>query len=340
MRKTIDAVALGELLIDFPVYGKSEQGNLLMEACPGGAVCNAMAILAKLGRKTAFIGKVGDDGFGHLLEKTLSDCGIDNSALKKDPHVHTTLAIVQTLAGGDRDFSFYRKPGADIMLTEDEVDYELIKQSKIFYFGTLSMTDLPVRNALFKAIEVAKEAGCMLCFDPNLREPLWDNLEDAKKYMRYGFEQCDVLKISDNEVEFVTGKDIDTGIIEIIETYEIPLTLLTLGKAGSRAYYRGIKAEQCGFSVQTVDTTGAGDTFFGAAIDRLIEKGFFPYRTKNLTASDNAYGYDMEKEIEKEIDEESLKEILRFANAAAALITTRKGALRSMPDLQEIYRCF
>ena len=213
MEKKYDVTALGELLIDFPMNGKSEQGNSLFEACPGGAPCNVLAMLNKLGRKTAFIGKVGKDQFGQLLKDTIEEIGIDARGLLLDEKIHTTLAFVHTFPDGDREFSFYRNPGADMMLAEDEVDYDLIRSSKVFHFGTLSMTDEPIRTATKKALEAAKEAGCLITFDPNLRPPLWNSLEEAKEMMEYGFRYCDMLKISDNEIQFVTGKeDYDEGI--------------------------------------------------------------------------------------------------------------------------------
>ena len=183
MEKKYDVTALGELLIDFAVNGESEQGNQLFEACPGGAPCNVLAMLNKLGRKTAFIGKVGDDQFGKLLKDTITNTGIEAKGLVMDKDIHTTLAFVHTFPDGDREFSFYRKPGADMMLKEEEVDYDLIRQSKVFHFGTLSMTDEPVKTATKRALSVAKEAGCMITFDPNLRPPLWKTLDEAKEQM-------------------------------------------------------------------------------------------------------------------------------------------------------------
>ena len=207
MERLYDVTAMGEMLIDFTLNGQSEQGNHLFEACPGGAPCNVLAMLNKLGRKTAFIGKVGEDQFGRLLKGTIDELGIETKGLILDKEIHTTLAFVHTFPDGDREFSFYRKPGADMMLTEEEVDYDLIRQSRIFHFGTLSMTDEPVRSATKKALEVAKEAGCLITFDPNLRPPLWNSLDEAKKQMEYGFQYCDMLKISDNEIQFVSGKE-------------------------------------------------------------------------------------------------------------------------------------
>lgn len=274
MEKLYDVTAMGEMLIDFTLNGQSEQGNNLFEACPGGAPCNVLAMLNKLGRKTAFIGKVGEDQFGRLLKGTIDELGIETKGLILDKEIHTTLAFVHTFPDGDREFSFYRKPGADMMLTEDEVDYDLIRQSRIFHFGTLSMTDEPVRSATKKALEVAKEAGCLITFDPNLRPPLWNSLDEAKKQMEYGFQYCDMLKISDNEIQFVSGKeDYDEGIRYLQDKYNIPLIFLTMGKDGSRAYYKDMRVERKGFQVKAIETTGAGDTFCGCSIHGLLTHG-------------------------------------------------------------------
>lgn len=313
MEKLYDVTAMGEMLIDFTLNGQSEQGNNLFEACPGGAPCNVLAMLNKLGRKTAFIGKVGEDQFGRLLKGTIDELGIETKGLILDKEIHTTLAFVHTFPDGDREFSFYRKPGADMMLTEDEVDYDLIRQSRIFHFGTLSMTDEPVRSATKKALEVAKEAGCLITFDPNLRPPLWNSLDEAKKQMEYGFQYCDMLKISDNEIQFVSGKeDYDEGIRYLQDKYNIPLIFLTMGKDGSRAYYKEMRVERKGFQVKAIETTGAGDTFCGCSIHGLLTHGL-----EGLT-------------------EENLGDMLTYANAGAALITMKKGAIRSMPEPENI----
>ena len=313
MEKLYDVTAMGEMLIDFTLNGQSEQGNNLFEACPGGAPCNVLAMLNKLGRKTAFIGTVGEDQFGRLLKGTIDELGIETKGLILDKEIHTTLAFVHTFPDGDREFSFYRKPGADMMLTEDEVDYDLIRQSRIFHFGTLSMTDEPVRSATKKALEVAKEAGCLITFDPNLRPPLWNSLDDAKKQMEYGFQYCDMLKISDNEIQFVSGKeDYDEGIRYLQDKYNIPLIFLTMGKDGSRAYYKDMRVERKGFQVKAIETTGAGDTFCGCSIHGLLTHGL-----EGLT-------------------EENLGDMLTYANAGAALITMKKGAIRSMPEPENI----
>ena len=312
--KTFDVTALGELLIDFTESGTSTQGNPVLEANPGGAPCNVLAMLEKLGKKAAFIGKVGNDMFGTQLKNAVEEVNIDTRNLVIDKEVHTTLAFVHTYPDGDRDFSFYRNPGADMMLTRDEVQEDLIRDSRIFHFGTLSSTHESVREATRYALDVAKEAGCIVSFDPNLRPPLWKSLEDARVEIEYGLGKCDILKISDNEVEFLFGTtDYDKGAALLKEKYNIPLILITMGKDGSRAYYKDLRVEAAPFLQEhTIETTGAGDTFCASSLNYILEHGL-----DNLTA-------------------ENLKELLTFANAAASLITTRKGALRVMPAKEEV----
>lgn len=312
--RNYDVTALGELLIDFTENGTSAQGNPIMEANPGGAPCNVLAMLERLGKKTAFIGKVGKDMFGNQLKAAVEEVGIDTRALIMDEEVHTTLAFVHTYPDGDRDFSFYRNPGADMMLTMDEVPDDLIRNSRIFHFGTLSSTHEGVREATRHAIEVAKEAGCIITFDPNLRPPLWKSLEDARVEIEYGLTKCDVLKISDNEVEFLFDTtDYDKGAALIEEKYHIPLVLITMGKDGSRAYYNGRRVECAPFLQEhTIETTGAGDTFCASILNYVLEHGL------------------------EDLSDENLMEMLTFANAGASLITTRKGALRVMPTREEV----
>ena len=312
--KKIDVTALGELLIDFTENGTSAQGNPILEVNPGGAPCNVLAMLQKLGNQTAFIGKVGDDMFGRQLTEAVSSVGVDTRALLVDKEVHTTLAFVHTYPDGDRDFSFYRNPGADMMLTKDDVDEDLIRASRIFHFGTLSSTHKGVREATRYAIDVAREAGDLISFDPNLRPPLWSSLDDAKREIEYGLGKCDILKISDNEVEFLFGTtDYDLGAKLLKEKYNIPLILITLGPNGSRAYYKDMRVEVAPFlQEKTIETTGAGDTFCASSLNYVLEHGL-----DNLT-------------------EENLTELLTFANAAASLITTKKGALKVMPEKEEV----
>ncbi len=239
MQKEFDVVALGELLIDFTENGKSGQGHGLFEANPGGAPCNVLAMLQNLGKKTSFIGKVGNDMFGKVLKQAVEEAGIDTRNLRMDEEVHTTLAFVHTMEGGDRDFSFYRNPGADMMLTKSEVSRDLIESARLFHYGTLSSTHEGVREATRYAIDLARKAGLYISFDPNLRPPLWKDLEDARKEIEYGLAHCDILKISDNEISFITGtQDYDAAVKILQRTYHIPLILVTMGREGSRAYYK------------------------------------------------------------------------------------------------------
>lgn len=310
----MDVVALGELLIDFTENGISSQGNPLFEANPGGAPCNVLAMLTKLGHKTAFIGKVGNDFFGKQLEDAIKAIGINVTGLRKDDKVHTTLALVHTYPDGDRDFSFYRDPGADMMLTEEEIPEELILETRIFHFGTLSMTHEKVRRATKKAVAIAKQAGAIISFDPNIREPLWNSMDEAREQVLYGLGQCHILKISDNEIQWLTGEeDYTAGVNWILERYQIPLILVSMGKEGSRAYYNEMMVEVKPFlQDNTIETTGAGDTFCGCVLHYVCEHGI------------------------NGLKEENLAEMLTFANAAASIITTRKGALRVMPEEKEI----
>ena len=309
-----DVVALGELLIDFIQNGYSENRTPLFAANPGGAPCNVLAMLTKLGYKTAFIGKVGADAFGRMLMQAVKDQGIDTDNLVIDEVVHTTLAFVHTEEDGDRSFSFYRNPGADMMLRWDEVKQEILADTKIFHFGTLSMTDEQIENVTKKAVQKAKDKGAVISFDPNLRPPLWKNLEDAKRQMWYGISQCDILKISDDEIEFLTGTaDIDKGVEQIMEQSHPTLICATMGKHGSKAYYNG-KSIFCEpfLREDTIETTGAGDTFMACVLNAVLENGIDSLNDKDLL------------------------DMLEFANAASSIITTRKGALKVMPKKQEI----
>lgn len=312
--KTVDVTALGELLIDFTENGVSDQGNPLFEANPGGAPCNVLAMLSKLGHKTAFIGKVGKDFFGAQLKSAIQEVGISDDFLQMDEKVHTTLALVHTLPGGDRDFSFYRDPGADMMLNEEEVPAELLENTKIFHFGTLSMTHEGVRKATKKAVELAKQAGAIISFDPNLRPPLWRSLDEAREQVLYGLEHCDILKISDNEIQWLTGEeDYTAGVNWIQERFRISLILVSMGRDGSRAYYQDRMVEVKPYiRDNTIETTGAGDTFCGCVLHYVLEHG-----------------------LEKMSDAD-LTDMLDFANCAASIVTTRKGALRVMPEKKEI----
>ena len=316
MEKKFDVVALGELLIDFTKNGLSNQGNGLFEACPGGAPCNVLAMLRKTDKSCAFVGKVGDDMFGSLLRHTIQEAGIADTYLVADPKVPTTLAFVQTFENGDRDFSFYRKPGADMMLREDELPLDTISNARIFHFGTLSMTHDGVRAATVKAVAAAKAGGALVSFDPNLRPPLWDDLEEAKKAIAWGLSQCDILKIADNELEFMTGEtDFVKGAAILHSQYpNITILNVTAGADGSYSFYgdeEHVFVPACKLG-GVIETTGAGDTFCASVLNFVLENGI-----ANLTA-------------------EQRREMLCFANTAAYIVTTRKGAIRSMPERAEV----
>ena len=313
--KRFDVTALGELLIDFTQNGTSGQGNTLFEANPGGAPCNVLAMLKKLGRSCAFIGKVGEDMFGHLLRDVAAEAGICMDYLLFDKDARTTLAFVKTFPNGDRDFSFYRSPGADMMLTEEELPLDVIADSRIFHFGTLSMTHEGVRRATCRAVAHARESGAVISFDPNLRPPLWDSLEEAKKQIEYGLARCDVLKIADNELEFMTGEtDFDKGAAILRERYpNIRLLNVTAGSEGSCSYYedKRVFVPACKLG-GVIETTGAGDTFCASVLNFVLDHGLDGLAEADLT------------------------EMLRFANTAAYIVTTRKGAIRSMPERAEV----
>ena len=315
MKTRFDVIALGELLIDFTESGESGQGNPLLEANPGGAPCNVLAMLQKLGKQTAFVGKVGKDMFGVQLRRVTEDAGICMDFLREDERVHTTLAFVKTFPNGDRDFSFYREPGADMMLTADELPQEALKEARIFHFGTLSMTHPEVRAATRKAVDLAKSAGALISFDPNLRPPLWHDLEDAREQIAWGLAHCDILKIADNELEFMTGEtDFDRGAEKLRRLYpNIRLFNVTAGAEGSYSFYGDKRVFVPGFCLGgTIETTGAGDTFCACVLNYVLENGI------------------------EELRETQLTDMLRFANAAAYLVTTKKGAIRSMPERAQV----
>lgn len=313
--KSFDVVALGELLVDLTQNGLSEQGNTLFEANPGGAPANVLAMLRKLGKSCAFIGKVGRDSFGDMLERTVREAGIDTRALYRDAEIPTTLALVHTFPNGDRDFSFYRKPGADIRLSAEELDEDLLGDCRIFHFGTLSLTDEPCRAATVRALELAREAGALISFDPNLREPLWSSLDEAKKQIAWGLARCDILKISDNELLFMTGENgFDAGAAKLRAAWpNIRLLNVTAGADGSYSYYDALRVfEPACKRGGVIETTGAGDTFCACVLNFVLERGL-----EDLTAGD-------------------LRAMLRFANTAAYIVTTRKGAIRSMPEREQV----
>ena len=311
----MDVVALGELLIDFTMVGADAEGYPTMAAHPGGAVANFLAAIAKFGGETALIGKVGDDAFGKLLLGTLEQAGIGTSGMVVDDSVFTTLAFVTLDDTGDRSFSFARKPGADTQLKAEELALPLIDQAKVLHFGTLSLTDEPAKTATQKAIAYAKEKGKLLTFDPNLRKPLWHSLDDAKAQMLWGLEQADVVKISDEEVEFLFDMGVEEGARYILDTFGMKLVFVTCGPEGcyfcnpvAQGHVPGLKG------IKVVDTTGAGDIFGGSAVWKLLQTGRSP---ETLT-------------------EEELRDVVTFACKAAGLSTTKPGGISSVPAMADV----
>ena len=311
----LDVVALGELLIDFAPVSTDPDGYPTVAAHPGGAPCNFLAALTKFGAKTAFMGKVGDDAFGRLLRGSLEGAGINTRGLITDQTVFTTLAFVTLSPAGDRSFSFARKPGADTCLREQDVDYGLIDETRVFHFGTLSLTDEPARSATIAAVEYAKSHGKLLTYDPNWRAPLWHSDDAAREAILWGLGKADVVKLSDNEVEFLWGCDPAAGAKRVLDM-GARLVFVTCGPEG--CIFKNAIAEGSAKSLRglhVVDTTGAGDIFGGSAVWKVLESGKAA-APETLTA-------------------EELTEIASFACAAAGLSTTRFGGISSVPERAE-----
>ncbi len=309
-----DVVALGELLVDFTQMQPG--GKLAFAANPGGAPANVLAMLSRLERKTALISKVGNDFLGRHLTDSVKSAGIDTGGVIRDNEVNTTLAFVRNSADGDRDFVFFREPGADTMLRPDELNTAMIESCRIFHFGSLSLTDEPARSATIAAIKTAQRFNKLISFDPNLRVPLWKDLTDARRQMDWGCRQCHIMKCSVEEAVFITGEEVaDEAIEKLRENYpNVKILFITRGKEGASVYYKNLRISADTYlSVPTIDTTGAGDTFLGACLATLLD-------------------YDIER-----LNEEILFDTLRFANAAASLITTRQGALMEMPRIDDIF---
>ncbi len=310
-----DIVSLGELLIDFTCLNTDADGYPTMAAHPGGAVANFLAALAKYGARTDLIGKVGTDSFGKLLLGTLEKAGIGTEGMVKDDGVFTTLAFVTLDETGDREFSFARKPGADTQLRFEEIDLGLIDRTRAFHFGTLSLTDEPAKTATQKIVAYARKQGKLITFDPNLRKPLWHSLEDAKEQMLWGLSQADVVKISDEEVEFLFGLGVEEGAQYILDTFGVQLVFVTCGAEG--CFFSNGKARGHVPSlrdIKVVDTTGAGDIFGGSAVWKLLQCDAAP----------------------RDLDEAAIRDAVRFACTAAGLSTTRHGGISSVPALEEI----
>ena len=311
----LDVVALGELLIDFATLSVDESGYPTMAAHPGGAPANFLAALTKFGAKTALLGKVGTDAFGKMLTGTLQKAGIETKGLIYDDNQFTTLAFVTFDDHGDREFSFSRKPGADTCLTFEELNLSLIDEAKVFHFGSLSLTDEPARSATYRAVAYAKEQGKLITYDPNLRKPLWRDLEEAKKQLIWGLRQADVVKISDEEVEFLFGLGVEAGADYLLKNFDIKLVFVTCGADG--CFFKNAKAQgkvPCLPGIHVIDTTGAGDIFGGSAIWKVLQTGAAP----------------------EDLDEAQLLEVVRFACTSAGLSTTRSGGISSIPSYEEV----
>ena len=313
----MDVVALGELLIDFACLNTDSDGYPTMAAHPGGAPANFLAALTKFGAKTALLGKVGTDAFGKMLTGTLQKAGIETRGLVSANDVFTTLAFVTFDEHGDREFSFSRKPGADTCLNFDELDLSLIDEAKVFHFGTLSLTDEPARTTTQKAVAYAKKAGKLITYDPNLRKPLWRDLEEAKKQLIWGLQQADVVKISDEEVEFLFGLGVEEGADYILKNLGVKLVFVTCGADG--CYFRNAIASGHVPSlrdIQVKDTTGAGDIFGGSAVWKLLQYGVSP----------------------ELLNETQLRDVVTFACTSAGLSTTRSGGISSVPEYEEVLK--
>lgn len=311
----IDVVALGELLIDFACLSTDEGGYPTMAAHPGGAPANFLAALCKFGASTALMGKVGTDAFGKMLTGTLEKAGISTRGIVRSDDVFTTLAFVTFDAQGDREFSFSRKPGADTCITFEELDLSLIDECRIFHFGTLSLTDEPARATTQKAVAYAKSKGKLITYDPNLRKPLWKDLEEAKRQLIWGLSQADVVKISDEEVEFLFGLGVEEGAQYILNNFGVKLVFVTCGPDGCffrNAIASGMVPSLSGIHV--IDTTGAGDIFGGSAVWKLLQTGKAP----------------------QDLTEEELRDVVRFACTSAGISTTRSGGISSVPSYQEV----
>ena len=309
------ALCIGELLIDFvsttPDVTLAEAPGFVK--APGGAPANVAVGLAKLGIDAGFIGKVGTEPFGDFLRETLQENDVDTTYLIAGEGARTTLAFVATRSDGMKDITFYRHPGADILLTPDEVDADYIRAAELFHYGSVSLSHSPTREATVKAIQCAKAAGAFISYDPNLRLMLWDNADDAKHWIWEVMPYADVVKISEEEWEFITSDSALAPGVERILELGITLLVVTLGERG--CYYTNGTAEGhvAGFRVDVVDTLGAGDAFVAAMLSQLI-------RHESLQT----------------LDTEELDEIMRYANAAGALATQKVGVIPSLPTPAEI----
>lgn len=312
-QREYDVIALGELLVDFNALHSNDFDSVVYESNPGGAPCNVLATLSNLQKRTAFIGKVGDDFLGHALQQRIVRMGISTEGLSKDKKRNTTLAFLNDSKTYPHQYLFYRNRTADMNLDEGDVDADMLSRTRIFHFGSLSFTHKRCRKATRKAIKAAKSKHRLISFDPNYRPVLWPGEEEARKWMLYGCSVCDILKVEASELAFITQQTtIQNGVDFLQKHYSISLILVTSGEAGSQAFMGNRKVYQEAFLTnRTIDTTGAGDTFLGCCLAYILEQGM-------------------------ELSDHQLQEMLFRANAAASLETTRKGAIRAMPTQAEL----
>ena len=312
-QREYDVIALGELLVDFNALHSNDFDSVVYESNPGGAPCNVLAMLSNLQKRTAFIGKVGDDFLGHALQQRIVRMGISTEGLSKDKKRNTTLAFLNDSKTYPHQYLFYRNRTADMNLDEGDVDADMLSRTRIFHFGSLSFTHKRCRKATRKAIKAAKSKHRLISFDPNYRPVLWPGEEEARKWMLYGCSVCDILKVEASELAFITQQTtIQNGVDFLQKHYSISLILVTSGEAGSQAFMGNRKVYQEAFLTnRTIDTTGAGDTFLGCCLAYILEQGM-------------------------ELSDHQLQEMLFRANAAASLETTRKGAIRAMPTQAEL----
>ncbi len=307
-----DIVTVGEVLIDLTQCGVSNQGIPEFRANPGGAPANLAVAASRLGADTAFVGKVGNDGFGQYLKDVLSQNGVDVSGVVTDPHERTTLAVVSLDSSGERSFSFYRNPSADVNLRTEELPKELLQNTRVLHFGSVSLTAEPARSATLTAAKIAREAGALVSYDPNYRANLWESEEAAVREMRAALPYCDILKLSEEELPLLTGSSDPVQGAKTLHELGIRLVFVTLGAEGAFYSFSGGNGVVPGVRVQVGDTNGAGDTFFGAALSRLCRRPL------------------------EDLSQDTLRETVAFANLAASITTSRHGAIPAMPSKEEM----
>lgn len=308
----VHVTAIGEILIDFTPVSSTDTPTYMQHV--GGAPANVLAVLSKLGKETAFIGKVGKDNFGAYIRRILKEFHIDTTQVVETEVAHTTITFVHLDETGDRSFTFYRKLGADTLLSVEELDEASIRNTEVFHFGSISLTHDTSCEATFQAVKIAKEAGALLSFDVNLREDVWDDVNVARERIEKALTYVDVVKFSEEELTFLTGEtDVEKGAAKIRETYHIPYIFVTLGAAGCYYMWHDFSSYVSSYIVYTIDTTGAGDAFMGSILYGILQSKTLP--TLSI---------------------QEVEEIISFANAVAALTTTKLGAFASFPKLEDV----